>query len=355
MLSNLTPLTNTIASWVQDLTWPEFGPEDARTLVVFTLFCALFALEVRCAYRKQAPVLVRQSYFTNLGAFILNDTLMSLLSVSSLYLIAERYAESGLLSGISNPLAQALGFLLLLDLALYCWHRLNHRVDALWMLHRVHHSDPCMNVSTAFRLHGGEVFLTTLVKAGFIVLAGVDTTVLLATEAIITLCVMFHHANVTFRGERRLGGWFVMPYLHRTHHSAMRCEHDRNYGAVFSVWDRLFGTFTEREPSVLGLRQVSSQNLIDLVKFGLTRVSPPQPQALTAMIAEAAYFRAERRGFAPGDDFTDWLEAEKEILGTAAAVCTRKSRRIPDWKMLPALLLGRFAASLRTSASSCHS
>lgn len=352
-LSMLTTITTAIASYIHDVGVPELTPADVRTLAVFGVFFLLVGLEARFAYREHAPVLVRQSYFTNLGSFILNDILMSLLAASSLLLVAERYADRGFLSGISNSFGKSLGSFLLLDLALYGWHRINHQVDALWVLHKVHHGDRCVNASTAFRLHGGEIVLTTLVKAVVIVLGGIDSAVLLANEAVITLFVMFHHTNITFRGERWLGRLIVVPYLHRAHHSVQRSEHDRNYGAVLSVWDRLFGTLTEQEPAHLGLQHVPGQSLMELVKFGLIWTLPQQPLALQAMISEAAYFRAERRGFAPGNELADWLEAEQEILVTAGAL--NKPRRSLDWTMLPALLLSRSQDKIRTTASSFHS
>jgi hypothetical protein len=127
--------------------------------------------------------------------------------------------------------------------------------------------------------------------------------------------VMFHHTNLSFRGERWLGWLAIVPRLHRVHHSARRSEHDNNYGAVFSLWDRLFGTFRDLVPEEIGLRHVPGQNLVQLVKYGLSREMVPDGPALRAMIAEAAYFRAEKRGFAPGHDFRDWVEAEREIRG----------------------------------------
>jgi hypothetical protein len=84
---------------------------------------------------------------------------------------------------------------------------------------------------------------------------------------------------------------------------------------VFSFWDRLFGTFLEAQPKALGLAQTPAQGhgLLELLKFGFVQVLPPSSSALRAMIAEAAYFKAEQRGFSPGDDNQDWLEAEREI------------------------------------------
>jgi hypothetical protein len=211
-------------------------------------------------------------------------------------------------------------------------------------------------VSTAFRLHFGEVLLTIMVKALFIMAMGVDAAVVVANEALITLFVMFHHARLTFPGERWLGRLAIVPYLHRVHHSAQRAEHDSNYGAVFSWWDRLFGTLKELEPVEIGLRNVPALNMLQLVKLGLSSpvftgpearplvptaaglwpvagqfprgqallqlvkfgLKPPvceTPATLRARIAEAAYYRAEKRGFAPGHEFLDWVEAERDIRG----------------------------------------
>ena len=341
MLNKLTPIFTSINSQLPDLSWPEFTAGDLRTLAVLTAFVVLFALEARFSYREQAAAAVRQSYCTNMGVFILNDTLMSLLSVSSLWFVAERCADTGLLAFISDPAGKAIASFLLLDLALYFWHRANHSFNSLWMFHKVHHSDRCVNVSTAFRLHGVEVFLTTVVKAAFIVMMGVDTAVLLANEAVVTLFVMFHHTNITFRGEHWVGRLTIVPYLHRAHHSTERHEHDRNYGAVFSFWDRLFGTFADLEPKELGIKYVPGLSLIELVKLGLTRAVLPPPEALQGMIAEAAYFRAEKRGFAPGYEIADWLEAEEEILKLAQAPKQPKVDTLRDQSFLNPLWPGR--------------
>jgi sterol desaturase/sphingolipid hydroxylase (fatty acid hydroxylase superfamily) len=318
-------LTSNIQLQAPDLALPEFTAEDWRTFSILAIFPLLLVIEAWFARREGRPREYRRSYAANLGTLLLNDTLLSLLSVTSLWLVAENHSQWGLLGAVTDPLLKAALSFVLLDLTLYFWHRANHAFDWLWMFHKVHHSDPVMNVSTAFRLHFVEVLLTAAVKALFIVAMGVEAAVVMANEAIITLFVMFHHSNLSFRGERRLGRLAITPYLHRVHHSAKRAEHDSNYGAVFSCWDRMFGTLKELRPAAIGLAQVPGQNLLELVKFGLTRqVSPPSkplpttvtsPKTLHTMIAEAAYYRAEKRGFAPGYEFMDWMEAEREIRG----------------------------------------
>jgi len=300
------------------VSWPEISTRDVQAGLVLSALVVLFCLELRFAHRRESKKALRQSYLTNMASFVFNDTMMSLLSMSSLLLLAERIGGSGMTTLIPNGGARFAVTLLILDLSLYAWHWACHRFEALWMFHKVHHSDLCMNVSTAFRLHFAELILTTLIKAVLVILMAVDVLTLLACESTITLFVLFHHANVRFAGERGLGRLTIVPYLHRLHHSAKRSEHDSNYGAVFSVWDRLFGTLRESEPAALGLRHVAGQNFLELLRFGLTPVMPlPGPEPSRQMIAEAAYFKAEKRGFAPGFDRLDWIEAERDILRRA--------------------------------------
>ena len=305
------------------LVWPQFTVSDINSLAVLSVMAILIILEILFGYCQKPKMLIRQSYLINLGTFILNDILMSLMSVSALLTLAGSFSRWGLLGFMENSIEKSLLSFLLLDLTLYLWHRANHKVDFLWIFHKVHHSDPCINVTTAFRLHFMEVLMTTMVTGVFIVSVGVDAATVLANELLITLFVMFHHANVSFIGEAKLGRLLIVPSLHRLHHSVLRNEHDQNYGAVLSCWDKLFCTLSITQPKAIGLLDVRALGVFELVKFGftlrypaVTRLPKPNahPESLENMIAEAAYYRAGKRGFAAGNDISDWLEAEKEIL-----------------------------------------
>jgi sterol desaturase/sphingolipid hydroxylase (fatty acid hydroxylase superfamily) len=205
---------------------------------------------------------------------------------------------------------------LLLDLLMYLWHKASHSFDCLWMFHKVHHNDPYLNISTAFRIHFLELAITHILKAILIIILGIEESMVLTSEALMTLFIMFHHTNISFIGEKLLGHVIIVPYLHRTHHSTQRREHDSNYGAVLSLWDRLFGTRSELKPAEIGIKGSSPQDLVNLIKFGFTQHTPQtvQPIILDAMIAEAAYYKAEKRGFTPGNDIRDWLEAKRDII-----------------------------------------
>jgi sterol desaturase/sphingolipid hydroxylase (fatty acid hydroxylase superfamily) len=312
MLSELTSLTILLES----ITWPTImtGKLAACSLLLF--FVILAALEFQSPKRKLPKQGLRLSYRTNISLFIFNSTVLSLASATPLLMVAEHYSGSGLLSYFSNPVWRGFLSFLLLDLLLYVSHKASHRFDVLWMFHKVHHNDPCLNVSTAFRIHIVELFIITALKAAYIVTLGLDRATVLINEAIITFFVMFHHTNISFKGENLLGRVFIVPYLHRVHHSMERNEHDQNYGAVLSLWDRFSGTLAELEPAKIGIEGNSPQTFTKLVKFGFTMGNRPTelPINLEAMIAEAAYYKAEKRNFYPGQEIRDWLEAKKEII-----------------------------------------
>jgi sterol desaturase/sphingolipid hydroxylase (fatty acid hydroxylase superfamily) len=230
-------------------------------------------------------------------------------------MVAQQHFSQGLLDEISNPFIKVFLSFLAIDLLLYSWHMACHHVDGLWVFHKVHHNDPALNVSTGFRVHVVELLVTHLLKAAMVIVMGIEISIVFVSEVVTTLFIMFHHSNISFKGEKWFGLVFNTPYLHRAHHSTMRDEHDSNYGAVLSIWDRIFDTLMERKPSAIGIKGSSPQDFLNLVKFGFTMQTPPVPLLVysESMIAEAAYYRAEKRNFYPGQDLKDWFEAKKEI------------------------------------------
>ena len=141
--------------------------------------------------------------------------------------------------------AHLAGMILLLDLALYGSHRASHRFQPLWRLHSLHHSDAVLDVSTTWRHHPGEMIWSGLVIGCVAALCGV-LPLELGLYAVLSEAVQIvAHADLPI--PQRFGRWaswlFVTPGLHHAHHSPERWSTDSNYGEVFSVWDRLFGTF----------------------------------------------------------------------------------------------------------------
>lgn len=133
---------------------------------------------------------------------------------------------------------------LLMDLTFYWWHRANHRIPLLWRFHNVHHIDPDLDVSTAFRFHFGELAFSSAFRVAQIGLIAPSPWAYAVYELVFQAGTLFHHSNVRLpiRAERLLNLLLVTPRMHGIHHSQVREETNSNYSSVFPWWDRLHRT-----------------------------------------------------------------------------------------------------------------
>jgi sterol desaturase/sphingolipid hydroxylase (fatty acid hydroxylase superfamily) len=155
---------------------------------------------------------------------------------------------SGALTGAKLAL-QFLG----MDLLFYYWHRLNHRVPFLWRFHDVHHIDPDLDVTTAFRFHFGEIALSGAFRTVQVLVVAPPAPLYAVYEIVFQTATLFHHSNLRLpiAFERALNRVVVTPRMHGIHHSQVRRETDSNYGVVFTWWDRLHRTITLHVPQAL--------------------------------------------------------------------------------------------------------
>ncbi|MEM7195415.1 MAG: sterol desaturase family protein [Pseudomonadota bacterium] len=137
---------------------------------------------------------------------------------------------------------------ILLDMLIYWQHRIFHTVPLLWRLHRMHHSDPAIDVTTGFRFHPIEIVLSVLIKVGAIVLLGAPILAVLIFEVVLNTCAMFNHSNIRIpvAFDKILRWLIVTPDMHRVHHSTEQAEHNSNFGFNLSIWDRLFASYTDQ-------------------------------------------------------------------------------------------------------------
>ncbi len=131
------------------------------------------------------------------------------------------------------------------DCLIYWQHVLSHRIPVLWRLHRVHHSDRDIDVSTAIRFHPVEIALSMLLKIGAVYVLGPSALAVILFEVILNGCALFNHSNIKLPGwaDRVLRLVVVTPDMHRVHHSIIHRETDANFGFNLPWWDRLFGTY----------------------------------------------------------------------------------------------------------------
>lgn len=180
------------------------------------------------------------------------------------------------LADVSPLIGAMLGFVLL-DLAVYAQHVVSHRIPVLWRLHRLHHTDLVLDVSSAVRFHPLEILLSMAFKIGIVLLLGVSVGAVIAFEAALSAFALFTHANLALPAglDEALRRLFVTPDMHKIHHSVARAEHDRNFGFQFSVWDRLFGTYLAR-----------ATNPPARIRIGLGEFRSPADQRLPALLVQ---------------------------------------------------------------------
>lgn len=250
-------------------------------LAIFA-FILLLVIEKYKPYRNFPPKIYKESVVTNTTAFLINNIILAILRASSLFLVAQQFSYLGLLSGLENgPLKWILAFAFF-DFAIYAWHVAGHKYEWLWRFHKVHHSDKSFNVSTGFRFHVFDLLLEIVYKCIFVVVIGVDAYLVLSIEIIELFFIFFHHANIRVPHEETISKYIITPYLHRTHHSTLRIEHDSNYGIVLAFWDRIFGTRKELVPANIGLDLIEAENFIQL--FSLAFITERKIRQLLGLI-----------------------------------------------------------------------
>ncbi|QJX48519.1 sterol desaturase family protein [Hymenobacter taeanensis] len=186
----------------------------------------------------------------------------------------------GLLLRLPPPL-RITAELLVLDYVAYTWHRLLH-APVLWRLHRVHHIDLDMDLTTAWRFHFGEMLASIPYRAGLPALLGVRPGTVLAYEVAFEACTAFHHSNLRLplNLERHVVKWLVTPRAHGIHHSVVHRETQSNFGVGLTLWDRLHHTLRLNVPQqqiTIGtpaFPDADAQTIKDLLRLPLAPLRP---------------------------------------------------------------------------------
>lgn len=179
----------------------------------------------------------------------------------------------------------ALATVVLLDGITYGWHRAYHGLPLMWRMHRVHHSDRDLDVTTSGRFHLTEMILSAIFRLGIIALLGAGVASVVIFEILFGLSNQLEHANLRIPEpwETRLRWVFVTPDMHRIHHS-QRTEHtNSNYSTIFSWWDRLFGTYRfgmEQRALTIGLPEYRRAQDVVFGKVLAMPFGPPCQLAL---------------------------------------------------------------------------
>ncbi len=162
-----------------------------------------------------------------------------------------------------------------LDLVIYAQHRAFHRIGLAWRFHKMHHSDRDLELSTGLRFHPVELIVSLIIKIVAVIFIGPPVLAVLLFEILLNGASLFTHTNVSIppKIERIVRYFIVTPTMHRIHHSDIAVEHNSNFGFLFSIWDRVFSTYTAC--AKLGDKHIN---------IGLQAYRDPQYQTLTMML-----------------------------------------------------------------------
>jgi sterol desaturase/sphingolipid hydroxylase (fatty acid hydroxylase superfamily) len=187
-------------------------------------------------------------WLNNLGIVFLNSFILRLIfptaAVGMALLAHER--SWGLFNNFDLPYFAVVAVsIIALDMMIYLQHVMVHAVPALWRLHRMHHADTDIDVTTGARFHPIEIILSMLIKFSAIVVLGAPVVAVLIFEVLLNATAMFNHSNVKLPAtlDRLLRILIVTPDMHRVHHSINDFETNSNFGFNLSIWDRIFGTY----------------------------------------------------------------------------------------------------------------
>ena len=137
--------------------------------------------------------------------------------------------------------------LLILDLVgAYLVHFVEHKVPWMWKFHVIHHSDKNVDVTTGLRHHPGETVFRILFTILGVYVSGASIGIVMLYQSLSVLFAHITHANISLPQnlDRIISYLFVTPNMHKVHHHYKQPLTDSNYGNIFSIWDRIFGTYT---------------------------------------------------------------------------------------------------------------
>lgn len=231
---------------------------ENETYIRLGIFIGLFLLlaTIEAIIPRRVRSQSRQSrWVTNWALIVIDSVVLRAMAyivpvVLPLLAVGAAYDAQRLNWGLFNHLDWPTGLeilltVLFLDFAIWLQHLITHKIPLLWRLHRVHHADRDIDVTTAIRFHPVEIALSMLLKIGLVYLIGPAGFAVILFEIILNSTAMFNHANIKL--PPKLDSFvrlvLVTPDMHRVHHSDLRSEHDSNYGFALSIWDRMFGTY----------------------------------------------------------------------------------------------------------------
>ena len=260
--------------------------EQAVRLSVFTGVLLLVAIWEIISPRRPLVDDKGRRWFANLSLVVI-DTAAARLLLPILPVGVAQIAEArdwGLFHQLDTPLwFSILLTMMVLDFIIYLQHVTFHRIPILWRIHRMHHTDLDLDVTSGNRFHPIEIMISMLIKMAAVILLGAPPQAVLAFEVVLNACAMFNHGNIRLPAaiDRTLRQVLVTPDMHRVHHSIIPRETNSNYGFNLSWWDRICGTYRPQPEKghlemTIGLKEYRDPQQLSLLRLLVQPFTSPR-------------------------------------------------------------------------------
>jgi len=209
----------------------------------------------RFEYRKWHHA--RINFFFTLTTIVVNFALAFILLNAADWAVVNDFGLLQWLPKVNIWLYALIGLLLLDLIGAYLAHLVQHKTKPLWRFHLIHHSDTWIDTTSANRHHPGESVIRFVFTTLGVVVVGSPMWLVFVYQTLSVIATQFNHANISMpkKLDRLLSYLIVSPDMHKVHHHYAMPYTDSNYGNIFSIWDRLFGTYRElsKEKIIYGI------------------------------------------------------------------------------------------------------
>ena len=197
------------------------------------------------------------NFFFTLTTIIINFLLAFLLIQTSDWAVLNNFGVLKWLPDLPLVIEVVLGVLLLDFIGAYLAHYIEHKIKPLWMIHLVHHSDHKVDTTTANRHHPLESIIRFSFTLFGVFIIGTSMGIVMLYQSLSLISTQFTHANIKLprKIDKVISYFLVSPDMHKIHHHYRLPYTDANYGNIFSIWDRVFGTYLDldREKLIYGV------------------------------------------------------------------------------------------------------
>lgn len=223
-------------------------PSSHRSLILVSGITVFWLIEnafplFNFEYKKWQHASI--NIFLTLTTIIVNFALAFILLLSADWAFANKFGILQWLPQMSLWLYALVGLLLLDLIGAYLVHFVEHKIKFLWRFHLIHHTDTWIDTTSANRHHPGESVIRFIFTTIGVLIVGSPMWLVFLYQTLSVIATQFNHANIAIpkKWDTILSYLIVSPDMHKVHHHYKLPYTDSNYGNIFSIWDRLFGTF----------------------------------------------------------------------------------------------------------------